>query len=235
MRAHVLQHVPYEGLGLLEPALRQRRFSTSWTRLFADDPWPEAADLDLVITLGGPMGANDEVECPWLIDEKHWLESVLQNDVPFLGICLGAQLMANVLGADVHRNPVPEIGWLPISPPAGLAANHPEAYRFPTRLEVLHLHSDTFDIPAGAIHLAESAACQNQAFQFGQRCFGLQFHLEGNPELIRNIEAADNNPTPPSDTVQSWSEILVEYPGRSAQLEAELDRLLDRLLQGSGA
>jgi len=143
-------------------------------------PWSEAAGL---IVLGGTMSANDGDRFPFLLAELDWLREAVRRNVPLLGICLGAQLLAQALGAAVYRNAQPEIGWYQIEllPPA---AEDRLFRRRSTRETVFHWHGDTFDLPPGAVHLAQSRQCRNQAFRYGATSYGLQFHVEMVPDLM---------------------------------------------------
>jgi len=183
MHVHILQHVPFEGIGSIADWLSHRGATVTDTRFFAIPQLPVLADIDLVIALGGPMSVNDEEQLPWLRDEKHFVAEAIAKGKAVLGICLGAQLIASALGARVYRAANKEIGWFPVfAEPAG-----PGAFVFPARAEVFHWHGETFDLPVGAVRLARSAACENQAFQIGARAIGLQFHLETTPESSRAI------------------------------------------------
>lgn len=174
MRVHVLQHVPFEGLGSIASWLGQHDVVVTHTRFFESPDLPDPAGIDLVIALGGPMSVNDEYELPWLVAEKALVRACIAAGTPVLGICLGAQLIASALGARVYPGPYKEIGWFPIE-----AAPTPEGvFAFPPVVTVFHWHGETFDLPPDAVRLARSAGCANQAFQIGQRAIGLQFHLE---------------------------------------------------------
>lgn len=174
MKVHVLQHVPFEGLGSIESWLTRRNAQISYTRFYTQDSLPPVHEVDLVIAMGGPMSVNDEADLPWLKTEKQFLREAMNRDIPVLGICLGAQLIASALGARVYLNSTKEIGWFPIS---GISA--PGAlFHFPPTCTVFHWHGETFDLPEGAIRLATSTACENQAFQWNRNVIGLQFHLE---------------------------------------------------------
>ncbi len=123
------------------------------------------------------MGVYDEHEYPWLKQEKEFLIQTIDSGIRVLGICLGAQLVAEVLGARVYPNDHKEIGWFPIAPKKNTASGK-VGKLLSNAGEVFHWHGDTFDLPDGATHLAKSAACQNQAFSIGDRVLALQFHLE---------------------------------------------------------
>ncbi len=178
MHVHVLQHVPFEGLGSIEAWLSQRGARVTYTRFFEPARLPPLTDIDFVIILGGPMSVNDEQQLPWLRAEKHFVAQAIASDKAVLGICLGAQLIAGALGARVYPGPEKEIGWFPVLAEPAVSG----AFDFPESTEVFHWHGETFDLPSGALHLASSAACRNQAFQIGARVIGLQFHLETTPQ-----------------------------------------------------
>ena len=174
MNVHVLQHVPFEGLGSIDAWLRDRAARVTYTKFFESAALPDPADVDFIIALGGPMSVNDEAQLPWLRAEKEFVAAAIAANQAVLGICLGAQMIAKALGARVYPGPAKEIGWFPVfAEPAGAVT-----FVFPARAMAFHWHGETFDLPAGAVHLARSAACRNQAFQFGERVIGLQFHLE---------------------------------------------------------
>ncbi|MFA7382613.1 MAG: type 1 glutamine amidotransferase [Desulfurivibrionaceae bacterium] len=184
MQVHVLQHVLFEGLGSIGAWLAQRQARVGYTRFYEPAPClPPLREIDCVIALGGPMSVNDEEELPWLRQEKRFLAEAIAGGKAVLGICLGAQLIASALGARVYPGPEKEIGWLPIlAEPATTGT-----FAFPPSVTVFHWHGETFDLPAGAVRLAGSAACRNQAFQLGARAIGLQFHLETTPESAEAI------------------------------------------------
>lgn len=183
MNVHILQHVPFEGIGSMSPWLLARGAKISSTRFFEAWELPDVSGLDLVIAMGGPMSVNDEAELPWLVAEKQFIREAIRNGTAVLGICLGAQLIASALGARVYRGTQREIGWFDIEavPQAG------GGFAFPKTASVFHWHGETFDLPAGSVHLARSAACEHQAFQIGAKVIGLQFHLETTPESAEAI------------------------------------------------
>src|SRR5690554_3748130 len=175
MRAHYFQHVPFEGLGSIEEWLQAKQFHLTATRFYENTALPELQAVDFLIVMGGPMSVNDEVQHPWLTAEKQFIQQMILAGKPVLGICLGAQLIASAMGARVYPNPEKEIGWWPIY---SVANGNNDVFRFPPVTSVFHWHGETFDLPDGAIRLAESAGCGNQAFQLGHTVVGMQFHLE---------------------------------------------------------
>src|SRR3974377_365570 len=115
MRIHYLKHVPFEGLGFIEEWAGTNGHRVSATRQYAEETLPGSDDFDLLVVMGGHVGACDDDRCPWLTTEKRFIEQAVEADKPVLGICLGAQLLAAVSGARVYRNQHKEIGWFPVT------------------------------------------------------------------------------------------------------------------------
>jgi GMP synthase-like glutamine amidotransferase len=224
VRAHVFQHVPFESLGSIEPWLQSAGADLTYTRFFEPHRLPAREDVDLLIILGGPMSANDEAMLPWLVPEKRFIRDAVDTGTPVLGICLGAQLIASARGARVYRNRQKEIGWFPIvaTNPQGRA----DLFRFPDELTVFHWHGETFDLPPGAVQLARSVACEQQAFQIGSRTLGLQCHLETTRESAAGLIADLRAELTPGPSVQSEQEIL----GADDETYARINRTMAEVL-----
>jgi GMP synthase-like glutamine amidotransferase len=203
MRVQILQHLPFEGLGSIEQWLQERDAHVEHTRFYESAVLPGVARLDLVIALGGSMSVNDRLEFPWLMAETQFLSEAIQGGVAVLGICLGAQLVASVLGARVYKNAQKEIGWFDVE----ATVVEGGVVRLPASMRVFHWHGETFDLPPGAIHLAKSVACQNQAFQWGSTVIALQFHLETTPNLLDALVVNCRDELAESKYVQSESRI----------------------------
>lgn len=190
MRLHYLQHVAFEGLGNIEPYARKLNWEITATRLYRSEKLPAPDEFDWLVVMGGPMNIYEEKEYPWLAAEKKFINKAIESNKIVLGICLGAQLIADVTGGRVFRNRYKEIGWFPVRLLTNAASSVP--FRgFRDEFIAFHWHGDTFSLGPEAVMLAESEACAAQAFSYNAgRVLGLQFHLESSPEnataLIQN-------------------------------------------------
>ena len=177
LRIHYLQHVPFEDLGSIAEWATSNGHVLTSTQFFIHSDLPEPADIDWLIIMGGPMGVYDEDKYEWLAAGKQFIRKAINAGKTVIGVCLGAQLIAEVLGAKVYPNQYKEIGWYPIELNA-LSLENILFKDFDHELTVFHWHGDTFDIPENAIWLASSEACKNQAFLYNEKVLGLQFHFE---------------------------------------------------------
>jgi GMP synthase-like glutamine amidotransferase len=181
--------------------------------------------------MGGPMSVNDEDKFPWLALEKQFVREVIESGKPVLGICLGAQIIAKAMGAKVFPNQQKEIGWFPIH---AVSSIEDAVFSFPQSETVFHWHGETFDLPPGAIRLAKSEGCENQAFQLGKRVIGLQFHLETTPESAREIVSHCRDELVPSRYVQTEEEILSANSDRYKSINELMGSILAFLQRNSG-
>jgi GMP synthase (glutamine-hydrolysing) len=176
--AIAIRHVAFEDLGSFAPVLADHGYRVAYREAGLDELLaPALEEADLLIVLGGPIGACDESLYPFLADELRLLDRRLTAGNPTLGICLGAQLMARSLGARVYAAPAKEIGWAPLQLTAAGSASCLRSLATEA-VAVLHWHGDTFDVPAGATRLAATDVCPNQAFSLGPAVLALQFHAE---------------------------------------------------------
>ncbi len=177
-RALAIRHVAFEDLGNFAGALADRGYGVAYADAGLDDLGAlDPLGPELLVILGGPIGAYEEESYPFILDELRLLENRLAADLPTLGVCLGSQLMARALGARVYAGGRREIGWAPL---VLTEAGRRCSIRFlaPEETPVLHWHGDTFDLPRGAVRLASTSAYENQAFAWGRRALALQFHAE---------------------------------------------------------
>ena len=220
MQVLVLQHIACEPPGVYEDVLDEHGATIHRVELDEGDPLPDWHAFDAIVAMGGPMGALDDDEHPWLTDEKRLIADAVRSGLPFWGVCLGVQLLAASLGARVYPGPAPEVGVLPVLLTDEALAD-PVFAGMPRELLSLQWHGDTFDLPDGAARLAGSPAYPNQAFRVGADAYGVQFHLEVSPALAR--EWAD---------VPAYAESLERVLGEGAldRLIAELEARADGLL-----
>lgn len=235
MRLSVLQHVPFEGPGAIADWAEARAHVLAPSRLYAGEALPDPDAFDALLVLGGPMGVHDHDAHPWLAAEQRFIADCVSRGTPLIGICLGAQLMALALGAEVRRNRHREIGWAPIClTEAGRASALFEGA--PDCFEVLHWHGDTFELPRGAVQLARSAGCEQQIFLHENRVLGLQCHLEATPETARALVAHSGDDLQDGGPhVQEAAAILAHNARREADLRVRLFRLLDAFFAAARA
>ena len=228
MRIHCLMHVPFEGPYGIGDWAAARGHTLDLTPLYEGGQPPDPAQFDWLVIMGGPMSVGDEAEYPWLVVEKDLIRRAIAAGRTLVGVCLGAQLIAEVLGGRVYRNREKEIGWMPIEWTAA-GQGSPVTGFLPPTLTAFHWHGDTFELPAGAVHLARSAACEHQAFLYDGRVLGLQFHLESTPESVAGICAGCADELVPGPYVQGAERILAATAQDYARLNAALFGILDRL------
>lgn len=228
MRIHALQHVAFEGLGHIEQWIANQGHSLRLSHLYAGDPLPALDDFDRLVIMGGPMNIYEDDRYPWLAAERDFIRRTIAAGKSAVGICLGAQLLADALGSKVYGGTHKEIGWLPIRlTEAG--QNSPLWQGLPTAPVVFHWHGDTFDVPAGAVHLAESEGCVSQAFVVDNRILGLQFHLESTPQTVAAILRHCGDELVEGQYIQSEAQIRGADPALFASINHLLETLLSRL------
>ena len=229
MQLHYLKHVPFEGLGSIASWVDAHDIDISVTRFYADDPLPDLDEIDWLVIMGGPMNIYETEKYPWLAEEKTFIRQAIETNKIVLGICLGAQLIADVLGARVYAGVHREIGWFPVKKSPRVAETI-LADVLPVEAEVLHWHGDTFDVPRGALPLGHSAACRNQGFVFSERVVALQFHLETTPQGLQALIDHCGNEIVDGPFIQS-PEALLSDAQRFETINRLMARLLDRLAQ----
>ncbi|WP_320821303.1 type 1 glutamine amidotransferase [Thalassolituus sp.] len=226
MRAHYLQHVSFEGLGSIESWLINAGYEISNTPLYSSAVFPDIESIDFLVVMGGPMSVNDEAEYPWLAQEKDFIKQAIDLGIPVLGICLGAQLIADTMGGKVFPNTVKEIGWFPIT---AVNSETSSTFQFPKEIDVFHWHGETFSLPEGAVQIAKSRGCENQAFQLGSNVIGLQFHLETTPVSSQAIVTNCRDELVAGEYIQSEAEILAAAKESYTSINSLMARVLEYL------
>lgn len=179
----IVQHAPHEHPAAVRRALEAQQIQTLWIHPYRGQPYPKATEISGIVSLGGPMGANDENEHPWIRDEIKLMAATMKRKLPLVGICLGGQMLARAMGGRVEKSEGVELGWFPVElneagladPVVGAAGPSPTVY---------HWHGDTFHLPPGAVLLGRSQACARQAYRIGDRAYGFQFHPEADHQLV---------------------------------------------------
>ncbi|MDR3402872.1 MAG: type 1 glutamine amidotransferase [Chthoniobacter sp.] len=226
MRIHSLEHQPAEGPAKIADWAAAKSYPLTRTALYAAEAPPALDTFDLLVIMGGGMNIYQHRDYPWLVAEKEFLRRAMDAGKPILGICLGAQLLADVLGGKVYQNPEKEIGWFPVNfrDRTGLFA------KFPETMNVMHWHGDTYSLPSGARLVADSAGCPQQAFVWGDRVVGLQFHLEMGAVNVADLATVSVEDLTPGRFVQTAAQ-LTETPADLPVAHAALFALLDALAE----
>jgi GMP synthase-like glutamine amidotransferase len=248
MRIHYIQHEEFETPGSILDWAEKQGYPVTRTLIYLRDAGntlrngetalPAMEDFDWLVIMGGSMNVYEEDKYPWLAAEKRFIAETVQAGKTVLGLCLGAQLLAVVLGGKVTRNRHREIGWHPIRL-TGAARENPCLSFLPAEPIVFQWHSDTFsELPPGALLLAESETCAHQAFVYRERVFAFQFHLENNETILRGLvencageltpETADQRTADLWSAVQSPAELLA-HPEYIDACERWMDEFLTRL------
>ena len=227
MRVHYLQQVPFENAANIGKWAEENGHSLTKTEIFESQPFPDPDEIDMLAIMGGLMNIYQYRDYPWLKEEKIFIEKAIAKKVKVIGVCLGAQLIADVLGGKVTQNPYIEIGWHEVT----LNNEGRNSYffkDFPDKFTAFHWHGDTFTIPDGATYLASSKACTNQAFQYENHVIALQFHLEYSQESIEKMLKFCANELVEAPYIQT-KEIIRQGYNQINQTSILLNKLLDKL------
>ena len=210
MRVHYLQHVPFEDSANIGKWAKEKSYSLTHTEIYNGQPYTDLTEIDMLAIMGGPMNIYQYRDYPWLKDEKIFIEKAIEKGIKVIGVCLGAQLLADVLGARITQNPNIEIGWHDVTL-TDSGSNSSLLQDFPKSFTAFHWHGDTFEIPSGANHLFSSEACINQAFEYGNNIIGLQFHIEYSQESIEKMLVHCSNELINGPYIQNEQQIRKNY------------------------
>jgi GMP synthase-like glutamine amidotransferase len=186
MKAHCMMNVPFEGPGYIIDWMERNGHSLQVWTLYENPSLPKVEDVDMLVVMGGPMNIYEEEKYPFLVGEKQLINACIKRHAKVFGICLGAQLIADVLGEKIYRNKEKEIGWFPVQTDRA-ALDNEILSGFPGTFTPFHWHGETFDLPQGARLLGSSSACLNQGFVHGDHVLALQFHLEITPQIAEGL------------------------------------------------
>jgi GMP synthase (glutamine-hydrolysing) len=186
LRIHYFQHVPFEDSANIAVWANQKGHKLTRTRVYEGDPFPAPNDIDWLIIMGGPMNIYEYDTYPWLLRERQFIKDMIKMDKAVIGVCLGAQLIADVLGAKVKRNKHREIGFFPVTLNERGRKNSLLSC-LANKFSAFHWHGDRFEIPRGTDNLCKTQGCAHQAFQYGQKVLAMQFHLDYSIESVRKM------------------------------------------------
>lgn len=224
LRIHYIQHISFERPGYIENWAISNHHKLSVTRLYENMEFPALSEFDWLILMGGPMSVYNKDQNSWLNAEKEFIKTAIKADKIIIGICLGSQILAEVLGAKVYPSSKKEIGWFPVFLTES-GRKHKLFNDFPTSINVFHWHGDTFDLPTTAIHLFQTDICTNQAFIYNDKILGLQFHFEATPGTLKEMITNCRHELIPDDFVQTEAEII-----KHADLCKETNTYLSHIL-----
>jgi GMP synthase-like glutamine amidotransferase len=228
MKISILQHVKFEGPGYIKKWAEKNGHELEVTHIHRNSKFPDIESFDTLIVMGGPMGVNDEYA--WLIKEKEFLRQAVLSEKKMIGICLGAQLIAHVLGAGVSKNKFKEIGWFKINIKKS-GKNLQILNGLPENIDAFHWHGDTFEIPANAASLFESEACKNQGFIFENRILGFQFHLEILKEGIENLLINCSDELVPGKYIQGIELIRKRINEKAGAANSFMEKILNNFYE----
>jgi len=228
MRIHSLEHAAGEGAAKIATWARLRGHALSATQSYLGEPLPEPDQFDLLVVMGGGMNVYQYRQYPWLRAERELVERTIEAGQAVLGVCLGAQMIADALGARVYQNAEKEIGWLPVR----FIDREPPFDGFPPECTVFQWHGDTFDLPPNARRIAQSEGCANQAFIHSEKVIGLQFHIEVDGPAVASFVHGCDHELIPARYVQSADTIRAATPDLS-EVDRGLHTLLDHLAEHS--
>lgn len=226
MHIHFIQHVAFEYPGSILDWAEDNNHITTFTRVFEEDEFPLPEAFDMLVIMGGPMGVYEEDVYPWMIDEKACIKAAIDDGKKVLGICLGAQFIANVLGQAVYPHTVKEIGWWPVQK----VQKHPLTDGLPAEFTTFHWHSDTFGLPAGAVQLFKTEQCAQQGFVYNNHVVGLQFHMEVKEDLLNGMTEHEGKELTGKGFVQTEQTIAsmigAEAPKQAGYMKVLLDNFI---------
>jgi len=226
----IFRHAPHEGPGYLADYLDRHRLPYRLIRIDQGDAIPSSIDgISGIVLMGGPMSVNDPL--PWIPKVTELIRKAVAADLPVLGHCLGGQLISQALGGAITRNPIKEIGWLPVSRVDNAVARQ-WLDGLPAQFEVFHWHGETFSIPPGATRILGSRDCANQAFVIG-KTLAFQCHVEMTAAMVREwARVGADEIAPVCATVQDPQTMTADLDARVQRLQAVADKIYDRWIEG---
>lgn len=225
MRLHVIVHAPFEKLGAIKNWAKDKAHTITETHIYNNENLPPQNEFDFLIVMGGPQSPLQTGKFPYLLDEIAFIKSTVKAKKPIIGICLGAQLIGEALGAKTEKSEFKEIGLYPVQlTKEGL--EDPVFKTFGREFNVMHWHNDMPGIAKNAVLLAKSKGCAHQAFRYGDRIYGLQFHLEMTSEILHDLIGNCEKDLTPNKYVRSKEEmVLIDFTFTNEKMYKLLNHL----------
>lgn len=208
MRIHFIQHMPFEHPASIADWAAERNYTTTYTKVFEQAIFPSLDAFDMLVIMGGVMGVYEEDKFSWMADEKKFISQSIASGKKVLGICLGAQFIAEALGSKVFPHRIKEIGWLPVEK----VTPHVLTHHLPATFTTFHWHGDTFTLPQNTVHLFRTKGCAQQGFVYDNRVAGLQFHMEVKEDLLNDMTEHERSELIKADYVQTEEELRLLTP-----------------------
>jgi GMP synthase (glutamine-hydrolysing) len=203
MRIHFIQHLPFEYPASVADWAANKNYVSTYTKLYENAVYPPVDSFEMLVIMGGAMGVYEEDRYAWMRAEKIFIRKAIEAKKKVLGICLGAQLTAEALGAKVFPHTLQEIGWLEVEK----VAPHPTTAHLPQLFTTFHWHGDTFTLPQNAIQLFTSKGCAQQGFIYNDHVAALQFHMEVKEDLLKSMIDYEKSSLKKAGYVQTAEEI----------------------------
>ena len=203
MHIHFIQHMPFEHPATIADWAAENNHTTSYTKVFEDAAFPSIDSFDMLVIMGGVMGVYEAGKYEWMPAEKSFIKSAIEANKKVLGVCLGAQFIAEALGAKVFPHELKEIGWLTVEK----VASHPLTDKLPDSFITFHWHGDTFTLPPDSIHLFKTKGCAQQGFVYNNHVAALQFHMEVKEDLLNGMTEHERAELVSAEYVQTEEEL----------------------------
>lgn len=223
MHIHFIQHMPFEHPASIAEWAAAKNYTTSYTKVFEATTFPSLGSFNMLVIMGGTMGVYEEDKYSWMAAEKDFIKQSINAGKKVLGICLGAQFIAEALGASVFPHTTKEIGWLPVEK----VALHPLTDGLPQTFTTFHWHGDTFTLPSNAIHLFKTKGCAQQGFVYNNHVAGLQFHMEVKEDLLDGMTAHERAELAKDEYVQTEEELKILTQRHISLQKGYMYKLLD--------
>ena len=226
MRIHFIQHMPFEYPASIADWATEKNYISTYTKVFEEPIFPSINSFDMLVIMGGVMGVYEEDEYDWMTAQKAFIKQSIEAKKKVFGVCLGAQFIAEALGANVFPHTLKEIGWLPVEK----VAMHQLTNNFPQTFTTFHWHGDTFTLPENAVHLFRTKGCAQQGFLYQNHVAGFQFHMEIKEDLLTGMTENERSELIKDSYVQTEDEIKNLTPQHISQQKKYMHDFLEAFI-----